>query len=950
MEGEASARLLLERRAEVETIAETLDRLAEGRSSIIAITGDAGVGKTALLTALQTAAVERGMRLLSARAASLDADFAFGIVRQLFEPVLHAAGAVRCEELLSGAAKLATPLVSWEADVGMARGADPTFAALHGLYWLTSNIAASGPLVIAVDDAQWADLASQRWLAYLAPRLEGLGLLLAVTVRDRDPGAATQWLSELLRSPDTERLRPAPLTPAAVSELVGTTFAAVPHDTFVTACHGATGGNPFLLGEMLMDLAGAGIEPTAAEAGRIGHFGSGSVSRAVLSRISRMPRGSLEVAQAVAVVGGRAGISTVAAVAGLTVEEASASIDALAIARILRPDVPLDFVHPVVGASILRTLAPSARSRAHRRAAEALHRENAGPGRVGAQLLAVDPCGDSWVVQHLRAAGRDALQRGAPEAAARFFARALAGPPTADDRGSVLAELGWAESLAMDEQNAVVHLQQALDHTSDPTIRGHVVRTLATALLVRERTAEAAELLRDAIAALPTGERELRLRMEADLCAIGHLGFEAWTVARGRLDDIEFDSDEPGGLAVMGGLATHRLHTHPAAVGRRLARRATADGRLLREEGADLPTFYAAAAGLMVSGDYLAADAAYSAAVASATERGSGRGLTAALGHRALVWSLRGSVAHAEADALAYLQHGPRGVFVGLPLALAALVWAYTQRGEITAADELLREHAQVDVTSEHIEFQYLLHARAELHLAAGRIDAALEDLQACERLDLRYEMQWPALVPWAATMALALRAAHRDAEAHTWVGRALAGAERFDQAIHCGAALRAAGLVRGSKDRRILLERAVSHLSRTPAIFDHARALVDLGQALVREGEVVDGCERLKEGIGLARERGSLVLVERAYQALAATGTRPRRIMHTGVEALTASERRIAELASAGKTNRDIAQGLFVTVKTVETHLAHTYRKLGIRSRSQLRHVLCDSESAPVP
>ena len=135
------------------------------------------------------------------------------------------------------------------------------------------------------------------------------------------------------------------------------------------------------------------------------------------------------------------------------------------------------------------------------------------------------------------------------------------------------------------------------------------------------------------------------------------------------------------------------------------------------------------------------------------------------------------------------------------------------------------------------------------------------------------------------------------------------------------------------------LLGEAVELLAGSEARLEHARALVDLGAALRRANQRTEARERLREGVDLARTVAAFGLAERANEEIAATGARPRKVLQTGLDALTASERRVAQLAADGMTNKEIAQTLFVTIKTVEMHLSHAYRKLEISSaRSSTR------------
>jgi DNA-binding CsgD family transcriptional regulator len=143
-------------------------------------------------------------------------------------------------------------------------------------------------------------------------------------------------------------------------------------------------------------------------------------------------------------------------------------------------------------------------------------------------------------------------------------------------------------------------------------------------------------------------------------------------------------------------------------------------------------------------------------------------------------------------------------------------------------------------------------------------------------------------------------------------------------------------------------LAEAVDMLESTPARLEHARALVELGAALRRANRRAEARERLHEGVDIAHRIGASALVEQANEELAATGARPRKLLQTGIETLTASERRVAQLAAEDMSNKEIAQALFVTVKTVEVHLSSVYRKLGLTSRRQLASALEQPSDAP--
>jgi DNA-binding CsgD family transcriptional regulator len=203
------------------------------------------------------------------------------------------------------------------------------------------------------------------------------------------------------------------------------------------------------------------------------------------------------------------------------------------------------------------------------------------------------------------------------------------------------------------------------------------------------------------------------------------------------------------------------------------------------------------------------------------------------------------------------------------------------------------------------------------------------------------FEMSNPAVLAWRSHLALALLGLGRRDEALELAREEVELAQAWGAPKPIGVALRARGLAEGESEGIETLRESVAVLERSTARLELARSLVELGAALRRANQRVDARELLKQGLDLAVRSRSVPLVERAEQELAATGARPRRLLLSGVESLTASERRVAGFAAEGLSNKDIAQALFVTTKTVEVHLSNVYRKLGIGSRSELPRAL---------
>jgi predicted ATPase len=271
---------LLEREHELDVLDGLVERVRSGAPAVALFEGPAGIGKSRLLLETRGLARQARFRTLAARGSDLERGLPFGVVRQLFEPAL--ANAEDHDRWLSGSA-VAAARVFDPADVGNP-AADGGFSVLYGLAWLTANIAADGPLLLAIDDLHWCDGASLRFIAYLVRRLEDLGVFVAATIRDGEPDVDSMLLGEIAQDPEAVSIRPLALSQDAVTELVGQRLGAGAEPSFVAACHRETGGNPLLLLEAPKTMHREGVRPDAQHAKAIRDIGPRAVSRLVLLR------------------------------------------------------------------------------------------------------------------------------------------------------------------------------------------------------------------------------------------------------------------------------------------------------------------------------------------------------------------------------------------------------------------------------------------------------------------------------------------------------------------------------------------------------------------------------------------------------------------------------------------------------------------------------------------
>ena len=540
---------LLERGGELASIGALLDGCVGGDGGVLLVEGPAGIGKTALLESARAMARDTGVQVWPARGGELEREFPHAVVRQLFEPAVAAVDARERVELLAGAAGLAAPVLASDPSATRTLVGDQAFAVAHGLYWLTANIARRGPVVLVIDDAHWCDRPSLASLLYLARRLEGLRVAIVLAARAREPGGEVELLGEIAAEPVTRVLAPAALSVGAVGNLVRASLGN-PDERFVLACHDAAGGNPFLTHELLGSLARDRISPSAAEAAAVSELGPSTVRRVIMLRLARLPSSSGRLAQAVAVLGAGAQLRDAASLAGLDERSAATAADALAAVEILRTQLPLEFVHPIVRAAVYEDLAPAARSLAHARAARMLAAGHADPGQVAAHLLLSAPAGEPWVVEQLRMAASTAAARGAPETARVYLERALGESPQPQDRAALLFELGRVEALARDP-GSVGRLQEALRCSEEPAVSARIADELFGLLLYAGQWDAALELLDSTLSEL--GDRDPAGAIRLETKRAGMAAYDPRLV-----DQFERDHARLHALAVGGGVRRRR--------------------------------------------------------------------------------------------------------------------------------------------------------------------------------------------------------------------------------------------------------------------------------------------------------------------------------------------------------------------------------------------------------
>jgi DNA-binding CsgD family transcriptional regulator len=337
----------------------------------------------------------------------------------------------------------------------------------------------------------------------------------------------------------------------------------------------------------------------------------------------------------------------------------------------------------------------------------------------------------------------------------------------------------------------------------------------------------------------------------------------------------------------------------------------------------------------------------YDEALAVAHRRGSVFAFAVAKIFRSQMFLYRGELPEAEAEGRQALETCDAwGLYLAAGYLHGYLADALMEQGKVDdAAAVLARGAYEDDYDTAHAH--WFLDSRARCHMVGGDLRQGLEDTYAARRSFEAVGGRNPAFMAWRSQAALALLGLGEQDEARRLVREELQLARRWGAPRALGAALRVAGLVEGGDEGTALLREAVEVLTGSPAKLEHAKARTELGAALRRSNRRTDAREQLRRAVELATMCGAAPLAARAETELLATGARPRRIALSGVDSLTPSERRVAQMAAEGHTNREVAQALFVSRKTIEVHLSNVYRKLGILSRSQLPAALAEPGGA---
>ncbi len=932
--------VLLEREQALARIDDALEGARGGDGRLVLVEGEAGIGKSRLLGCAVELAGTRGMEVLSARATELGRDLPFGCALRWFEGLLHDVSPAERAALLRGAARHATPLIEGLTP-GAGREIGQMFPLLHGLSWLTANIADQRPLLLVLDDAQWADQPTLRFCAYLAERVSELPVAMLLAARPAEPGGDTDVLPRLRDA--AEIVSAQRLSRAAVERIVATRIAADGPE-LVDACAEMTGGNPFLLLELLAALEAEQLDAAADAAGRAREIGPAPVARLVTLTLGRLPPEATALVRALAILGDGASVRHVAALADIDEQCAASAARGLVDAGVLGAD-GLAFAHPILRSALYEELTAAERVVGHVGAARILAEAGEPAAVVAAQLLNAEPVGEAWAARALREAAVRAAASGAPEIAVRHLRRALREPTGRDP--ATLLELGIAEA-AVGDPAAGGDLARAAKELSDGPAAARAELLHGRLLFQTGRAGDALDAFERGLARLGGAGQGLELELEAGAALAGmwdtDRGPEAFRRVGRLLEEGRVPSTQGERNVLVMASAEKLIAREDRERCADLARRAWDGGAFLAESGTDDPMLYAISGSLSWSGEYVESLAVLEAALAESQAQATIHGFASVSHSLAYTGLLCGRVAESASHAELAIDAARFGWEVYLPSTMAVLARARHELGDAGGATRALDLSAEDEerFAATSSAWPAYLEGRALLRLSAGEPRLALADaLAAGEALQRGLRTRNPEILAWRSLAAVAHGRLGDRTEAERLAEDELADARHWGAPRAIAVALGRRASLEPPAAALELLTEAREVVEGTEAVLQRVHALVDLGSALRRANKRAAAREPLERALEEARRIGAVVLARRARDELERAGVSVRSRGDDARDRLTPGERRVVGMAASGMTNREIAEALFVTVKAVKFHLGNAYSKLGIASRGELAGAL---------
>ncbi|GAA4233483.1 LuxR C-terminal-related transcriptional regulator [Streptosporangium album] len=919
--------MLLERGKELAQAEQALRATEAGDGSMMVVMGPPGVGKSALLRSIADAAAPHA-RVLRAGGTLVEQNFTFGIAQQLFEPLVAGVPEARWTACFGGAASLVREMFSdgsWY--IGSYRSLAQE-SILLGLNSLIVNLSKDETLLIVVDDLQWVDVPSLRWLSYLAKRLGSARVLVAGAFSEECAASDHMLLREITASA-ARSLYPMPLSVDGVRRSVSEEFGEPCDLGFATACHEVSGGNPALLVAMLRGLRTAGVHPVASQAGELHTMSQPFLLDRRMFCLSIQPPMVRDLAQAMVVFGDLAEPELVSELAGLDsidYKSATQTLDRLGL--LARGRLPR-LVHQSLRHGIESAMSVSTRTLMHRRAATLLHVAGHSAQQVADQLLLVTSGYEPWEIDTLRAAAGAALEHGSAREAVRYLRHTLLhSPPDSEVRGQRLVDLAAAER-GFDLASSVTHIAQAVPMLTSATERAAAALWIPPSLGAVNPSLGA--LVQDAACWFhglgPAYDRsELGLRLEARARYLRMQDAAELGAAFDRL--AGFGADVP--ISTGAGRELLAVLAYAAAVsgGSTAGETSALAARILEREPRH--TGYAYTALPLLVPALVLADAAAPAAqwldvVRDQAQHQGLDGVTALVNaQRSMILRASGQPAQAKSAAMSVVDNSdpawPEATTLSIwTLALIALDTRDVELGERVIG--LSPESGDLRVVVAHRMVRGMLDAvRGDLPAALDRFLDSGKQLSRCGWTN-------PALYPWRVWAAAISHRLGRTQAAAALADEEHAIARSWGAPAAYGRALRLRGVITPGEEGVDLLRRAADTLRLSGDRIELSGTLMALGGRLGS----TDADEFVSEGRRIAEECGvSWAEDSESY------GPALRLVALERGE-LTKTEEAVVAFVLQGWTNQQIADSFGVTRRAVEKSLTSTYRKLRVGGRAAL-------------
>ncbi|GAA3846470.1 LuxR family transcriptional regulator [Sphaerisporangium flaviroseum] len=927
---------LIERQEALASLEGLLASAIMGKGRVALVSGPVAAGKSELLHTFAEQAAELGALPITAMGSLAERDLPLGVLGQLIQDApLVLEERERAMALLQEGARTVT---SSDPEPETLKQVDAQI--VHALCTVLLELSERYPLMIVVDDVHHADRASLLCLAYLSRRVRFASIMAVFSHSTHGRYAETSFPTELLRQPHCRRVQLAPLSQAGVMSMVADELGPQAAERFPGEWYALSGGNPLVTAGLVEDYQAAtraaGEPPDELVPGD-------AYGQAVLSCLHRADPKMLQVAWGLGILGRSDSLDQLL---GVSAEYVTRELHSLAVAGLLTMG---RFRHESARAAVLAELGAAERGRLHRRAAELAYDSGSSSTVIAEHLLHAGNVDEHWAVDVLEDAARHALREGRVEPAVEYLRLACRICTDEQQRVRITTALMRAE-WRINPSTPTGHFTELTDALHRGNLRGSDAVVLAKALLWHGRFDDAQDVLKR----LSESEEKLDPDTVTELVVTRPWLRCSHTTFLSHLPQVTSEQSRAAILSVASYRRLESAITLAAVLTRGPREEIVAVvERILRSSRLDemsMDTVESALLALTYGGRPDKAAPWCDLFIDEASTRHSPS-------RQARLSAIRAEIALRQGDMLGAEFHGRLaldtipltswGVAVGGPL--SCMVIASTAMGNYDTVNELLDQPVPDAMFQTRWGLHYL-HARGRYSLATDHPQLALRDFQRCGELMGRWDLDVPWLIPWRTEAAESCLRLGRPDQARRLVEEQIRRCGTGAPRVH-GIAMRLLAATSEPRHRPMLLRQAGDLLQTGGDRYELARVLADLTEAFHTLGEyrragmiggraraVAQECHAAPLSRSLARdgEANGLVAPGSATEAADVAAI------------LSDAERRVAVLAAAGYTNREIADKLYVTVSTVEQHLTRTYRKLDITSRAELPSTLELGASMP--